>query len=184
MDPAALRNLVQTRRSSMLIDASATVEAEVIDDIINAAQWAPNHKRTWPARFCTVTGDSRRILGEAIADAMAARGDDAAKVEKTRTKYMRSPWVIIVAAAEGTSASETEENGYSVAAGIQNLLLSAHSHGLAALWGSPAKGAQEAINNFAGFESTDRVIGLVYIGKPNGNVPVVERPDARVTRRS
>lgn len=167
----------------MLIDTSRTVDGSLVDDMITAAQWAPNHKRTWPARFCVVTGDSRSVLGNAIADAMAARGDDAAKVEKTRTKYVRSPVVLIVASARGESENETEENLLAVAAGMQNALLVAHAHGLAALWGSPAKGSNDAITSFAGFAPTDRVIGIVYLGWPVQDAPFVDRPAAVVTRR-
>ena len=167
----------------MLMDASRPVDPSIIEDMITAAQWAPNHKRTWPARFCIVTGASRAVLGNTIADAMAARGDDAAKVEKTRTKYVRSPVVLLVASARGGSESETDENDLAVAAGMQNALLVAHAHGLAALWGSPAKGADDAITSFAGFAPTDRVIGIVYLGWPTQDVPVVERPAAVVTRR-
>lgn len=183
MDPADLLTLIAGRRSSNMIRRDTAVDIAVIDELITAAQWAPNHKRTWPARFCLVSGDSRLSLGNAIADAMEAHGDDAPKVEKTRTKYARAPWVIIVAAAAGTSDSETEENRYSVAAGIQNLLLQAHARGLAALWGSPAKGANEAITAFAGMDPTDHVIGLVYVGVPSHDAPHVDRPAPRVTRR-
>jgi nitroreductase len=167
----------------MLIDAERDVDASLVDQLIIAAQWAPNHKRTWPARFCVVTGDSRAALGGSIADAMAAHGDDAAKVAKTRTKYTRSPVCLVVASVEGESARETEENRYAVAAGVQNALLMAHAHGLAALWGSPAKGANTAITEFAGFDVSDHVIGIVYLGWPSQESPVVDRPAARVTRR-
>ena len=167
----------------MLIDPVRPVDPTIIEDMITAAQWAPNHKRTWPARFCVVTGDSRSLLGNTIADAMAARGDDEAKVLKTRTKYERSPVVLIAASAEGTTPSETEENLHAVAAGMQNALLMAHAHGLAALWGSPAKGANDAITSVAGFAPTDRVIGLVYVGWPTQAAPAVDRPSPVVTRR-
>ena len=183
MDPRALEQLIAARRSNLFIDADAPVDPTVCKALATAAQYAPNHKRTWPLRVCFVTGESRRSLGETIADAMAARGDDAPKVEKTRTKYLRSPLVVVVAAADGTSTSETEENRYSVAAGVQNMLLTCESLGLAALWGSPAKGANDAITSFCGFDPTDHVIGILYVGHPERAAAPVERPEPRVTRR-
>ena len=81
------------------------------------------------------------------------------------------------------SDHETDENLYAVAAGVQNALLVAHAHGLSALWGSPAKGANDAITSFAGFAPTDRVIGIVYLGWPSHDVAVVERPAPQVTHR-
>ena len=183
MDPHALERLIAARRSNLFIDADAPVDPTVCDLLATAAQYAPNHKRTWPLRICFVTGDSRRALGETIADEMAARGDEAPKVGKTRTKYLRSPLVVVVAAAEGSSVTETEENRYSVAAGVQNILLTCESLGLAALWGSPAKGANDAITTFCGFEATDHVMGILYVGHPERVAAPVERPEPRVTRR-
>lgn len=180
MSPDDLLSLITSRRSSVLIEPDRHVDADVIHHMLTAAQFAPNHKRTWPARFAVISGESRLVLGNAIADAMAIRGDDEAKVAKTRTKYMRSPYVIVVASAIGDSDTETEENKYAVAAGIQNMLLVAHSYGLASLWGSPAKGANDAITGVCGFDSTDHVMGLVYVGWPSREAAQVERPAPRV----
>lgn len=184
MSPDELLSLITTRRSSVLIEADQPVDASLIDQMVTAAQFAPNHKRTWPARFAVISGESRLALGNAIADAMATRGDDDAKVAKTRTKFMRSPYVIVVASALGESETETEENKYAVAAGIQNMLLVAHSHGLASLWGSPAKGANEAITSVCGFDATDYVIGIVYVGWPSRTAADVARPAPRVQHLS
>ena len=181
MSPDELAELIAARRSNIFIDDSSVVTDTQLDQLISSAQWAPNHKRTWPLRLAVVRGDSRRALGEAIADSMATRGDDEAKVQKTRTKYMRSPVVLVVASAHGESTNETEENRYAVAAGIQNMLLMAETMGFAALWGSPAKGANDAITHLCKMDSTDHVLGIVYVGAPAKAAPAVERPAVRVT---
>lgn len=181
MSPDELATLIAARRSNLFIDDSSVVTKEQIEQLITSAQWAPNHKRTWPLRVAVVRGESRRALGDVIANAMAERGDDEAKVEKTRTKYLRSPLVLVVASASGDSDSESEENKYAVAAGIQNLLLMAEAQQLAALWGSPAKGANDAITQFCKMDSTDLVLGIIYVGVPAKSAPTVERPTASVT---
>lgn len=181
MTPDELSALIASRRSNLLIDATSEVKPEHIAQLLTAAQNAPNHKRTWPLRMAVLRGDSRRDLGETIADAMAQRGDDETKVEKTRTKFLLSPVVLVAASAVGESTNETEENKYAVAAGIQNLLLMAEALGYAALWGSPAKGANDAITQFCGFEPTDHVLGIIYLGVPKRPAPTVERPAVRVT---
>jgi nitroreductase len=181
MNPDELEELIRSRRSSLLLDAAKQVSNDVLQRVIDAAQFAPNHRRTWPLRVAAVSGVSRSALGDTIADAMALFGDDEAKVTKARTKYLRSPVVLVVASAQGSSENETEENKYAVAAGIQNMLLMAHSCGLAALWGSPAKGANEAITRFCGFETSDHVMGLVYVGWPTQQAPDVVRPPIRLT---
>ena len=181
MNPDELAELIAARRSNIFIDETSSVSDEQLNQIVMAAQWAPNHKRTWPLRIAIVRGESRRALGETIADAMAQRGDDEAKVLKTRTKYMRSPVVLVIASAQGATVNETEENKYAVAAGIQNMLLMTEAMDLAALWGSPAKDANDSITSLCGFDSTDLVMGLVYLGAPSKSAPAVERPALRVT---
>jgi nitroreductase len=182
MTPEELETLISARRSNLLIDATREVNPAIVDRIINAAQWAPNHKRTWPLRLAVISGDSRRTLGDTVADAMAIHGDDEMKVTKTRGKFMRSPIVIVVATAEGASTNETEENKYAVAAGVQNMLLMTESFGLAALWGSPAKGVNDAITTLCSMEPTDHVMGIVYLGWPTQSVSAPLRPDVKVTR--
>ena len=183
MSPEDLALLIQNRRSNLFIDANGSVLNEDIIAMTDAAQWAPNHKRTWPLRICAVTGDSRHQLGLVIADAMQQRGDDTAKVEKTRTKYMRAPLVLVVAYASGSSDTETTENSYAVAAGVQNMLLTAEARGYATLWGSPAKGSNDAITQFCGMNTSDTVLGLIYVGPPTKSAPHVDRPPTNITFR-
>ena len=182
MTPDELESLITARRSNLLIDASKEVDSALVNRIVHAAQWAPNHKRTWPLRIAVITGNSRRTLGDTIADAMAVHGDDEMKVTKTRGKFMRSPVIIVVAAGEGATQNETEENKYAVAAGVQNMLLMAESFGLAALWGSPAKGANNAITSLCSMESTDHVMGIIYVGWPTQSVAAPLRPNINITR--
>jgi nitroreductase len=179
--PEHLENIIATRRSSLLIDAARPIDRDIIERLITAAQWAPNHKRVWPLRASVIQGESRHALGNAIADVMEHNNEEAFKVTKTRTKYTRSPVTLVVAAAEGASASETEENKYAVAAGIQNLLLLAHSFGLSALWGSPSKGTNAAVTRFCGLDDNDHVMGLIYLGWPTQTVATPERPTPVVT---
>ena len=95
---------------------------------------------------------------------------------------MRSPTVLVIAAAIGHSDNETEENKYAVAAGVQNMLLMAESFGLAALWGSPAKGANNAITTLCSMEPTDHVMGIVYLGWPTQTLSAPLRPNISITR--
>lgn len=181
MSPDDLHNIIRSRRSSLLIDPSRDVDPHIISQLCDAVQWAPNHKRTWPARLAVIRGKSRAHLGTVIADVMAAQGEDENKVIKARTKYMRSPVVIVAASAVGDTDSRTRENTFAVAAGLQNMLLLAHHHGLACLWGSPANGANDAIAQLCGFEYDSIVMGLVYVGWPTGAVDAVQRPDVSVS---
>lgn len=176
MTPDDFDRLVRSRRSNILIDASRDVLRDDVEAICSAAQWAPNHKRTWPLRVAVVTGNARARLGETIADVMQAQGEDDAKVLKTRKKYLRAPVVLVVGARDGDSGQRSRENRYAVAAGIQNILLAAESRGLAMLWGSPATGANDAISDFCKFEHHTEILGLLYLGHAAHAAAQVDRP--------
>ena len=176
MGPDELEALVHRRTSGMTIDREKTVEQAMIERIINAAQAAPNHRKTRPLRVAVLRGDSRLAFGESVASVMSARGEEDHKVEKTRTKYGRAPVVLAVASAPGGSETETAENNYAVAAGIQNMLLMIESFGLTALWSSPAKGVEQQMNAFCGFPDGSTMIGLVYLGWGTRDTAPRERP--------
>lgn len=172
--------LVRARRTSMLVERERLVAVELVEHLCTLAQWAPNHKRTWPWRFAYVMGDGRSKLGKAVADAMHANGDPTEKVAKARTKYLRAPGTLVVGAVHGDSPLRTAENRDAVAAGIQNILLGATASGLATYWGSCPKGANEAVAELCGFEAATTVLGLIYLGWPIGAVEMPERPEVTV----
>ncbi|MSO59834.1 MAG: hypothetical protein EXQ63_05870 [Ilumatobacteraceae bacterium] len=181
IESSELAALMSARRSNILIDANAAVNVADITTICDAAMLAPNHKRTWPLRLGVVQGDARSRLGELIADIMASQGDHPSKVLRTRTKYLRAPVVIVLGARDGDSGQRSRENRYAVAAGAQNMLLSAEAMGLAMLWSSPATGANDAISDFCNFEHHTEILGLMYLGYAAQVASDVHRPPTPIT---
>jgi nitroreductase len=171
-----LASLIRRRRTSMLVDKQREVPHELINELCELAQWAPNHKRTWPWRFAIADGPARARLGEVIADAMEAHGDPPQKVEKARTKYMRTPTTVVVGSAPGDSHLRTAENRDAVAAGIQNMLLGATEKGLATYWGSCPKGANDVVAELCGFEPGTHISALIYLGWATTTVESPGRP--------
>jgi nitroreductase len=178
--PTHLAELIRRRRTSMLVDKNRIVPRELLRDLCELAQWAPNHKRTWPWRFAIADGDARAKLGEVVAAAMEAHGDPPEKVDKARTKYLRTPATVIVGSAVGDSHLRTDENRDAVAAGIQNLLLAATAHGLASYWSTCPKGSNDAVADLCAFEPGTQVVGLVYLGWATSPIEPPARPAADV----
>lgn len=164
----------------MQVDRERPVPRDVVEHLCELAQWAPNHKRTWPWRFALAEGDGRARLGEVIATAMEAHSDPPEKVAKARTKYLRTPATLIVGSAAGDSELRSAENRDAVAAGIQTLLLAATAMGLASYWGSCPKGANDVVAELAGFEAGTHVAALVYLGWATEPVVTPERPPVRL----
>ena len=176
-----LAALIRSRRTSMLVQADRPVPHDVVEDLCDLAQWAPNHKRTWPWRFALVEGDGRARLGEVIAEAMEVHGDPPEKVTKARGKYLRTPATLVVGAALGDSSDRTAENRDAVAAGIQNLLLGGTALGLATYWGSCPKGANDVVADWCGFEPGTHVAAIMYLGWATTAPEAPARPPVNLT---
>lgn len=180
----AVARVIAARRTSMVVDPDRDVDDELIDELLRLAAWAPCHKRTWPWRFCVVRGEARAALGATVAGAMQRVGDPEAKVDKARTKYLRTPVVLIVGSAGGDTPNRTAENRDATAAAVQNLLLGATARGVATYWGSCPTGANDDVARFAGFENDTTVVGLFYLGWSTANPEAPTRPAPLVNRRS
>ncbi|MGI8755790.1 MAG: nitroreductase family protein [Acidimicrobiales bacterium] len=181
-DPSAIDQVIAARRTSLLVDADRPVADHLIDEVIEAATWAPNHKRTWPWRFTVISGDARSRFGETLAAAGGALGLKAAKVEKMRTKYLRSPVLVVVWVAVDTDEVRAREDRDATAAAVQNLLLAATARGLASYWGTLSDALFPGARAACVVGDDHNLVALVYLGWPTGEVAVPERPAPDVTR--
>jgi len=177
-----LSTLIRSRRTSMFVDKQREVPAELVQQLCELAQWAPNHKRTWPWRFALFSGDGRARLGEAFVADMIDRdfGDEGKRI-KTLGKYMRTPAVLVVGAAADNNPSRHDENRDAVAAGIQNLLLAATTLGLATYWGTAPLIDSQRVLALCEFEPDVRIINVMYLGWAQGTTETPERPPLQLT---
>lgn len=178
---SSVDEIIRSRRTSMLVDQQRSVDASIIDELCTLATWAPCHKRTWPWRFAVFTGNARTRLGAVVADAMEAHGDPAAKVEKARTKYLRTPTMVVIGSVAGDTVTRTIENRDATAVAVQNFMLGATARGLATYWGSCPQGASEPVAHLSEFETGTDVVALVYVGWATSQVSPPPRPAAIIT---
>lgn len=175
---AGFAKLARARRTSMFVDAERTIPESVLTELCALAQWAPNHKRTWPWRFAGFTGASRLRLGEAfVADMVELDFGDEGKRTKTLTKYARTPNVLVVGCVSASPSLAADDRD-AVAAGIQTLLLGATALGIASFWSTAPVTTPANVNALCGFPPDTRIVGVVYLGYPSSSVPVPtpERP--------
>lgn len=185
--------LAGRRRSNLRIDPDRAVDPDLLEHLIRTAATAPNHHRTNPWRFRIITGEGRRGLGEALAKDLSsdlssdlsggsAAAVDAARVSKARAKYLRAPVMVAVASRGGADAVATIENRDAVAAAIQTLLLAATEAGLASLWSTGAAVTSPSVSRFCGFDPSDAIVGLIYLGWPTAQLDDVHRPAPEISR--
>lgn len=180
----AFLDLVRSRRTNLRM-RDDSVDPALVDRLCEAATWAPNHKRTQPWRFAVLTGAARRTLGELTAAYQESTGTtDPAVLDKTRSKYERSPVLIVVGCQSEPDASVgmQAEDRDAVSAGVQNLLLAATAAGLNSYWGTGAVTKAPAVKQWCGLDDRDTIVAVVYLGWPLGPVPDPGRDAPRITR--
>ena len=155
---------------------------ELIEELLEAATWAPNHRLNEPWRFHVVAGDARKQFGEIMA-ADACEGMDDLTGEKAQgvidsqmKKATRSPVVIAVSCDPPASSKiDPIEDVCAVACGIQNLMLAAHARGLATKWSSGKPCYSAGLKSFFGLTPEHQILGYIYLGYPDESVKGASR---------
>ncbi len=151
------------------------VPGEIVEEILESAVHAPNHKITEPWRFHVFVGKGRGELARARAEMarQQAEADDeddemaAGRISRERKKAFRAPVVIAVVSLAGRDEVETLENYAACAAAVQNMLLTAHALGLGAIWRTGPVAYHEHMRDFFGLKDGDGIVAYLYLGYPN-----------------
>ncbi|MEQ1536684.1 MAG: nitroreductase [Burkholderiaceae bacterium] len=107
--------------------------SEQTEQMFNAAAAAPDHGLLTPWRFVLIPEHRRVDLAEVFALALIDRDPSATleQIEDARAKAYRAPFLALAVAKLGSCEPNIPklERMVSLGAAIQNILLSAHSHG-------------------------------------------------------
>ena len=168
-------------RQSVKLVRPDPVPRELIEKLLAAGAQAPNHHKVRPWRFVVLTGTARDALGAVLADALAARNPaappEALAVE--RAKPLRAPVVIAIGVDKATAPKVDEfENACAAAAAAQNILLAAHALGLGGMWRSGDPIFDPLVRQALGFAADQQMVGFIYIGYPQAELPPPNRPGA------
>lgn len=178
MKPLEVDQLIRQRRSVFPKDYTGEV---VSDDIINQmlenANWAPTHKFTEPWRFVVFTGAGLKQLAAFQSECYkaAATADGSYREDRylaLQTKPMDSSHVIAVCMKrdEAKRLPEWEEAG-AVFCAIQNMYLTATAYGVGCYLSTGGITNFEEAKPFFGLGPEDKLFGFLHIGIPNGKVP-------------
>jgi nitroreductase len=154
---------IRTRRAVKEYDPTP-IPREWIEELLDAARWAPNHRLTHPWRFNVFVGEGREKLVQARQDAVRLQAQQKGKevtpeeLEFARQKVYSAPVLIIVSQVLADDPITRKEDYAACWCAVQNILLAATARGLASY---PSTGAWIDLNT----------IGPA-IGLPENEVPV------------
>ncbi len=168
-----LKQAILERRSIGKVK-SDPVDQALIEEILEAAIWAPNHAHTEPWRFWVMTGEGRKLLARGYAEvAMAESGtlteEETAQIHANQEKKaFRAPVVIAVAVSPSANRVVPEIEEYAAAhAAVQNMLLTAHALGLGAIWRTGEPTYHAKMKETFGLQGKEDLVGFIYIGYPD-----------------
>lgn len=172
-----LQHLIASRRSVFPNQFNGQpVSEEEIKQLLEAANWAPTHRRTEPWRFKVLQSDSKMALGDFLAKVYkeTAPKFSERKYNKIPLKMEQSAAVIAICMQRDPKESVPEwEEVAAVAMAVQNMWLMAHDLNIGGYWSSPAT-IKEA-HRFFSFKEGERCLGFFYIGKYDGDLDLGTR---------
>jgi nitroreductase len=155
------------------------VPRDVIEQLLSAAVQAPNHHRVRPWRFIVLSGAARERLGDVMAESkhLTAPDTPASALEVERSRPLRAPVIIAVGVDKPIEPKVLEvENICAAAAAAQNLLLATTALGLGGMWRTGPAALDPRVKEFLGLAPDQHLIGLIYLGYPEGEPIRQERP--------
>lgn len=127
------------------------VPAELLNELLELARWAPNHRVTNPWRF--------RVLGPlALERLKEAAGHEGA------SKLGRAPTLVAATALRAEDPVQDLEDQYATACAVYAVLLAAHARGLAGYWRTPEVLRTAEGRQALGIPDEERFIALIHLG--------------------
>ena len=172
-----LRDFAETLQSRRTIELflQTPIPDRLINDAIEAAVWAPNHRLTEPWRFHVLAGAGRDAMADAVVEWLIADGRPEGAQRSARSKLLRAPVILIVTQVGNPEDAVRDLEDYaSCSMAVQNLLLAAHAEGLIAHLSTDAMALYEGAKRYLGLASYDRIVAYVNLGYARDGEPPKE----------
>ncbi len=150
---------------------SQVIEQETINEILEAARWAPTHKRMEPWRFVVFRGNGRQTLSDFIAEDYkntAVSFSEVRQKQLSANPLLANVVIAIIVHINPDSGLPEWEEYAATACAVQNMWLTASSLGIGAYWSTP--GLIQRMGSLIDLEPEQKCIGLFYMGIPEGDV--------------
>ena len=173
---STLENLIKSRRSIFpRMFSEEIIEDEKIEQLLEAANWAPTHKLTEPWRFTVFKGDGLKKLAQFQQELYKTKAEKSGNFDEVLYKKLGSnplncSHVIGIGVKISGKVPEIEETN-AVACAVQNILLTATELELGCYWGSGGITYFEEAKPFFGLDPEDKFMGFLFLGKLKGNLP-------------
>ena len=181
-NPQEISRLIKHRRSVYPAQYSGEIiKREIIEEMLENANWAPTHKLSEPWRFTVFTGDGLKTLADFMAELYKKVTTENGSFEEKNYETLKSkPLLASHIIAIGMKRDDKErlpeiEEIEAVACAVQNIYLTASAHGVGSYWGSGGITYFEDAKPFFGLGTKDKLLGFMYLGMPMTKWPNSKR---------
>jgi len=173
---AQLNSIIKTRRTILppLYEKGKKVTDEIIWQVLENANYAPNHKRTEPWRFTVFTGEGLQTFADLQSDIYskyAGEKFNENKLKKMKDFPLMASHIIAIGMKRHDGVVREIEEIEAVACAVQNMFLTTTAYGLASYWSTGGITYFEEAKFHFGLGPDDKLLGFFYIGhlaKPFG----------------
>ncbi len=167
MNVDQLNQIIRNRRSIFPISYnSKNIPEEVIETILENANFAPTHKLTEPWRFIVFKGAGKHRLAEFLKDRYRRITEPSvfseAKYEAASEKIDKSNCVIVINMQTHNDKIPEWEEVAAVGCAVQNMRLTATAFGIGSYWSSP--GFLPELAEYLELPEGQKCLGLFYMG--------------------
>lgn len=170
-------DLIKNRRSVFPAQYNnKPIERETIEQLLEAANWAPTHKKTEPWRFKVFMNGKKEALGKFLSEKYQEIDPKPKqiKIKKLQDNPTRSAAVIAICMQRDPNESLPEwEELAATAMAVQNMWLYCVEMGIGCYWSSP--GLTKYMDEFIDLKEGERCLGFFYMGHYDEEPPLVER---------
>jgi nitroreductase len=162
--------IIKSRRSTKpRLFNGKKIDDEIIWQILENANWAPNHGLTQPWRYQVFTDAGLIKLAEFQATlyqkTTAPEKFKPEKYTRMKSNILKSSHVIVICMERQKSAKIPEiEEIEAVACSVQNMALTAAAYEICSFWGSGGVTYMPELKEFLGLGEKDRCLGYLYLG--------------------
>jgi nitroreductase len=162
-----LTEIIKRRRSVFPISyTEQEVPVEVINQLLENANYAPTHKLTQPWRFIVFRGEGKRKLGLELAKRYQQLTPATLflqkKYDSITAKVNQASCVIALNAQLHPGKIPEWEEVAALACAVQNMALTAEALNVGAYWSSPD--LIYGLNDYLELSENEKCFGLFYMG--------------------
>lgn len=164
----SISDVIKDRRTTKPEEFNGKIIAKNdIQEMLEAANWAPTHGLTEPWRF-VVFADAKQF-GKLHADLYKQETPTEQFLQKKYDTILHKPdltsHLIVLVMKRGSNQNIPEiEEIAATACAVQNMLLVASEKKIAAYWGTGGMCYHPKMKKHFGFGEDDKIIGFLYLG--------------------